>query len=196
MGCRELIASLRAARDEKIIAIWDTAEAAADEARAESRGEMEESRTRLQEEHKAAAEIRAATVLAQASKEARDIRIAAERRLAARLAALAKASLPSLRNEGYEDAFRSLRGELPRLVWRTVKVNPQDQELARNLFPDGSIVTDEAISGGLVASTEGERITVVNSLDARLERAWDELLPHLLAAVYEKTEREKTAGAA
>jgi vacuolar-type H+-ATPase subunit E/Vma4 len=44
-----------------------------------------------------------------------------------------------------------------------------------------AVVADPAITGGLVAVTADGSLTVVNTLDSRLERCWPDLLPHLIA---------------
>jgi len=42
-------------------------------------------------------------------------------------------------------------------------------------MPDGTL------SGGIKAVTEDDSLTVDNTLEARLERLWPDLLPHLMA---------------
>jgi V/A-type H+-transporting ATPase subunit E len=62
--------------------------------------------------------------------------------------------------------------------------------VARQLFPQAEIVIDEGISGGLVASSADGRITVINTLEKRLERLWPRLVPEILRDV---VENEQTA---
>jgi hypothetical protein len=54
-----------------------------------------------------------------------------------------------------------------------VIVSPADGPLAREMFPKAVIETDAAITGGLVAESDGLRVT--NTLDRRLAAAWPDL---------------------
>jgi len=85
--------------------------------------------------------------------------------------------LERLRDNDYDELFRRLALELPAASWVTIRVNPADTDLAAELFPAASIQSDRAMCGGLEAETSDGELTVVNSLEVRLERAWPELLP-------------------
>lgn len=185
MGCKELIESLRVAGDGKVRALRAEAEQQADQVRAAAAARIEA--IRRSHEHARAAEAakQADELLAEAAVEARHIRIRAERVLAERLARLARASLPSLRNVGYADVFASFSQELPRLPWRNLRVNPEDGELARSHFPGAGIETDGGISGGLVAVSEDGRVQAANTFEVRLDRSWEEMLPQLMRDVEE-----------
>lgn len=143
----------------------------------------------LREEHgkAVAAEsgIRAEQILSEALDQVRLMRLASTRKLSARLYRLTGSSLGHLRNEEYPGIFRALAMELPPLDWTSVSVNPDDAGLARRTFPDADILPDERISGGMDVATADNRVRVINTLDKRLERAWEEILSDLLRDCHE-----------
>ena len=185
MGSRELIESLRAAGDGKVRALRAVAEEEAERVRSEAARRIGAIHQSHEREREAEAAKQAEALLAEANAEARRIRLQADRALADRLAALARKSLPSLRNVGYTGVFDAFVQELPRLGWRAVRVHPADRELAASRFPDAEVLTDEDISGGLVALTEGGRVQVVNTFETRLARRWEEMLPDIMREVRE-----------
>jgi vacuolar-type H+-ATPase subunit E/Vma4 len=101
--------------------------------------------------------------------------------LAERLLALARAGLPQLRGEQPARLFEALALELPPRRWQRVRVNPADAALAAQHFPDATIDVDPAISGGMELECEDGRIRVSNTLETRLDIAWTDLLPQLIA---------------
>jgi len=111
----------------------------------------------------------------------------AEAELAARLYELAQGELPWLRSHGGENLLAGLAAELPREEWSLIRVNAEDTNTARALFPTARIEAGHDLTGGLIAVTGDNRITVDNSLETRLKRAWPRLLPELLQAL----ERER-----
>lgn len=185
MGCRELIGSLRAAGDEKMRALRADAEQEAKQARSDAELRIDGLRRSREREQQAEALKQADALLAAARAEARRTLLQAEQALAARLAAAARALLPSLRTAGYAGVFESFVRDLPRLDWRTVRVNPKDVELARSHFTDAEILPDERISGGFAVQTEGARVQVVNTFDKRLARHWEDMLPEIMAEARE-----------
>jgi vacuolar-type H+-ATPase subunit E/Vma4 len=187
MGCQELIASLRIAGEEKVRALQQESEQEAERIRSDAAGRIEAIRQRHERERKAEAAKQTEALLAAAAGEARRIRIRSERALADRLASLARTLLPSLRNVGYDGVFGSFVQELPTLPWRSVRVNGKDVALAKAYFPDAEIVPDNDISGGLVVSTEDDRVRVVNTFEKRMERKWEDLLLEAIPDVMEKT---------
>jgi hypothetical protein len=92
--------------------------------------------------------------------------------LAERLHGLALAELPHLRAQNPERLFSALAAELPALAWQKVRVNPADDALARQHFPQAHVECDTQISGGMETEAEGGRIRVNNTLEARLETVW------------------------
>jgi len=180
MGCRELIESLRSVAEEKTLAVWREARQEAEKTRAETSLEIR----RMREENDGRRSVAAATlkagVLSGAEARARMRLIAAERELSKRLFSLAISLLGQLRRDRYDEAFGGMAQELPRLAWRTVSVNPEDVHRAKKYFPDAKIIADEGITGGMDATTGVGSIRVINTLEIRLERAWQEMLPVLV----------------
>jgi V/A-type H+-transporting ATPase subunit E len=72
-----------------------------------------------------------------------------------------------------------MAAELP-ADWKTVRVNSEDAGIAREHFPEAGIITDDSISGGMDVMTEDAKIRVINTLEKRLERAWGDVLPHIM----------------
>ena len=186
MGCKELIESLRAAGDERIKTMRAEAEQEAERVRSEAARRIAE----IQAEHAAkrstAAAAHAAQYLAEANGTVRQNRLLSERALADRLYGLARSSLPTLRNVGYRDMFASFVQELPRFMWKTIRVNPADESLAREQFPEAEILFDKAITGGLEALSAAGEVKVVNTFEKRLESMWEEMLPEMMREVMDQ----------
>jgi len=106
-----------------------------------------------------------------------------EQELNRRLYALAQALLNELQGEAGAEIFAGLAGEIPAGEWRTVTVHPEDMATARHFFPQAEVVADGGIIGGLVASSAGGGVTVINTLEKRLERLWPLLAPEILRDV-------------
>ncbi len=187
MGRDELVAALRRQTEEKIASLREEAQTKA----RDIRKEREDRLSRLQEElaatRREAARVEAEVVLRQADGEIRDRTLQTEREISERLYRIAVGLLPDLRDENDGKSFRSLSEELPPFQWSTVRVNPADVDDARALFPDADVTGDKAISGGLEAGSDGDRVRIVNTFEKRLERAWEELLPILLRDVEAST---------
>ncbi len=185
MGCKELIESLRKAGDERIRLVRREAEQETARIRAEADSRVAKAREANERRHTAEAERQSAAILATAQAEARRIRIHAERVLADRLLATARASLISLRNVGYDDLFAGFVRELPREDWKQVRVNDEDIPLVRQHFPGAQTIADKTITGGFAVSSEGDRVRVNNTFETRLERLWEEMLPEIVAEARE-----------
>ena len=112
------------------------------------------------------------------------MKIAEDLRLSERLYRISHASLGRLRNQEYEGFFKNMAAELPLLPWKTVRVNPEDVGIARKHFPGAEIITDEGISGGMDVITGDGKFRVINTLEKRLERAWGDILPHIMKEFY------------
>lgn len=180
MGCRELIESLRVAGDEKMKALRQEAEQEAGRIRAEAALRIEALQDEHGRRHAAEAAKEAETLQAEANSAIRRIGLRAERALAERLYAAAQESLHTLRNVGYRDVFQGFARELPQFTWKTVRVNPGDAALAREVFPGAEVQTVPGIIGGFETVSEGERVRVVNTFEKRLERMWGEMLPDMM----------------
>jgi len=189
MGSKELIESLRRAADERIRLIWKDAEGEASKAKAEVSRRLDrirESSARTESLAATAAQVAAVSV---ANNLSRKHMLKAERALSDRLFSVALSSLPRLRNSGYGVAFEKMAQELPPLAWKSVRVNPEDVDLAKSMFASAEVIPDKRISGGVDATTEGGKIRVINTLEKRLERAWMDMLPGLIKDAYDAIEK-------
>ena len=187
MGHQELLAALQQEGEEQAKAIRRAAAEAEDALRAEIAGRRNALRGEQEQRLIMARAARQREILAAAAQEAALIRLRAEHELALRLRERATACLELLRDEGYGELFRELVQELPACAWATVRVNPVDRELATDCFPNAAIVTDPTITGGLVAASADDSLTVVNTLESRLERCWPDLLPGLMTELRGRT---------
>jgi len=181
MGQDELIASLQSQAEERIASLWEEARMKAREMREEKEKNLARMRVERETHRLEAADGEARDLLREADAEVRDGKLQAETAASARLFRTAVSLLASLREGGYEATFRALVEELPSFPWSMVKVNPVDADLARALFPDADIVVDESIRGGLETGDRDDRVRVVNTFEGRLESAWEDLLPLMLA---------------
>ncbi len=184
MSSRELIESLRRSGDEKIRALRQEAEQEAEAVRTAACGRLEELRRRHADRLAAAAGEETARALAGAGNKARAVRLASEKELSARLLTASRAALNQLRAAQYPAFFEKMVLELPSLAWSLVRVNPADVGLARKYFPEAEIIPVESISGGVDVTVGDSTIRVINTLEKRLERAWNELLPLMVKDAY------------
>jgi vacuolar-type H+-ATPase subunit E/Vma4 len=177
---------LRRKANSDVEALWAKARADADACRAAQQRLIEEKRSRAAEasSHRAASLEQSAA--ADAEREARKTRAAAKSALADRLYALAVEALPRFRNSDYQVLFRRLAEELPPLAWKRVRVNPADESFAATLFPATAVSVDPSIAGGMEAEAEDGRVKVTNTLEARLQNAWPEILPGLVNEIMEE----------
>lgn len=184
MGYKELIEALRREGDEKAHAIWQEAEAEADKIRRDADERINRMREKYSMMQASAIKEQIEPILSEAKQKANAIRLAAEKYMSERFYRLALSVLSDLRDEGYQDVFRSLVKELPFCKWERVKVNPQDEKIAKEYFPDVEIITDSSIAGGLEVQARAGKIRISNTFEKRLERAWMELLPGLMRDIY------------
>jgi V/A-type H+-transporting ATPase subunit E len=185
MGHEELIASLFKEADERKEAMWEEARSEAERVRREGTEKLKRLEQEVSGSRPRAEVEEAGKVLVEADEEARAIRLSAEHELSGRLRQAAREVLPSLGQGDRRRIFLALARELPPFEWRRVRVNPEDFETAGEAFPDAEIVAGESIAGGLVAETGDGKVSVVNTFQKRLERAWPELLPALIKSAEE-----------
>jgi vacuolar-type H+-ATPase subunit E/Vma4 len=187
VGCKELIDSLRTAASERVNAVWSEAAAEADNARAacaQKADQAKEEAGRIMAARVAL--IRSQALLETRSKE-RGLRLAADRKLADLLYSIAASRLRMVRDREYGAVFQALVLELPRFTWGSVKVHPEDVERAKTFFPKAKITAAEEISGGLEVTSDDGLVTVVNTCEKRLERAWEGMLPEMIREVTDGT---------
>jgi vacuolar-type H+-ATPase subunit E/Vma4 len=178
-----LIEALQRKAAEDVEALWRDARAEADRLRLEAARGIEEQRRAAAEQAAAAAGRLARAVAAQAERDVRDSRTDAASALATRLYGLARAELPRLAAERRGTLFAALTAELPSLAWQKLRVNPADESAARRQFPQAEVDGDPTVAGGVDAEADSGRIRVNNTLDARLETAWPDILPGLIASI-------------
>ena len=178
-----LIQALQQEAAADTAALWKDARAEADKLRLEAAREIDAERLAIAQQAAATAQRMEQSATAAAEREARDIRMSAAIALAERLHGFALGELPNLRAQNPERLFTALVAELPALAWQKVQVNPGDETFARQHFPQAHVECDTQISGGMETEAEGGRIRVNNTLEARLETAWPEMLSGLIATI-------------
>jgi len=183
VGRSALIDSLRAKAAEDAEAAWAAVRLEADRQRAALAADLDRERARRAGLADAQARRLGEQRLAEARRQARALRAEAAVRLAAQLQGLARAELPALGRAGGEPLFAALAAELPDRAWDTVQVHPADATQARMRFPGAELVCDESVSGGLAVTAEGGRIRIANTLEARLDAAWPDLLPDMVSGL-------------
>ena len=181
MGRPALLEALRAKADEDAQAAWAVARREAGKYREELAATLEARREELAQAREAEARARTGERLAEARHQARELRMSATVELAARLREMAAAGLAQLGREGAQALFEALAEELPERDWQAIRVSPAAAEAAGSRFPNARLETDASISGGLEVMAEDGRLRVDNTLEARLETAWPDLLPGLVA---------------
>lgn len=192
MSRNELLAALQREAEERI----QTLRAEAGEELAALRAECAERRTRCRREaeaawHAAAEELRRRHAAA-GRRRAQQIALVAEDRLAGRLRRLAADLLPQLADD-CDDCWERLRDELPPVSWAEVRVAPRDLARGERDFAPATVTADPEISGGLVAVTAGGALRIDNTLEQRLERGWDDLLPVVFRALRLESEYDRPA---
>jgi len=187
-----LIQRLQQGAAEETAALWKDARAEADQLRQEAAREIDAERLATAQQAAATVQRIEQEATAAAEREARDIRMSARIALAERLHGLALTELPNLRAQDPERLFNALAAELPLVEWQKVKVNPADETLARQCFPQTQVECDTHISGGMETEAEDGRIHVNNTLEARLGTAWPELLSDLIATILREASNDES----
>jgi len=186
---KELLASLRRKGEERIAELKADAERQAVAIEQEFAARVREKKEALASEFRVAREELGRKTVLKAERRNRESHTQAESELADRLAAIARGLLPALREDNYELLFARLAGEIPAACIERIAVNPEDLGLARRFFPQAAIVADPAITGGLQASCAGGGLSIDNSFEKRLQRAWQRLLPQLIDEATTETVR-------
>jgi vacuolar-type H+-ATPase subunit E/Vma4 len=178
-----LIEELRRKAVEDSEALWRDARAEAGNCRLEAAREIEDRRSAVAAQAAATALRLEEAAAAGAQREVREMLARATSALADRLHGLARVELARLHHAGAGGSFEALAAELPHRTWERVCVGPADLEVARRMFPQAEIVCDARIAGGMEAQDEAGRIRVSNTLETRLESAWPDILPGLVAEI-------------
>ncbi len=193
MGEKELRTALQHEGEAHARGFWEQAEAVVEGRRKEIETELEhlhdETRRSLQAEEAALRN----NLLFEAQTRATEVKLYAEAAMELRLLEIADRVLGEMIGGSRQGLWQALYRELPEFQWTSVKVHPEDLELARRAFPSAAIDIDEAIAGGLIVTNAEGTIRVDNSLSCRLMRAWPDLLPDLIKDLREQVDRNATA---
>lgn len=115
-----------------------------------------------------------------ARRRAANLATRAEQELNDRLYGMARRYLSEMFGENRAEIFTRLAREIPDGEWRTVTVHPNDESMAKDLFPQAEIISDDQMIGGLIASSAKGDVRVDNTLGKRLERLWPRLAPGII----------------
>ena len=176
----ELKLALQREGEAQILVFWQAAEAEVSEQRQIIQAECVQLQGATDRKLQNELASLSGTVLFAAQARVLELRLHAEAALESRLLLLATQLLPELADKDRTSLWRVLRGELPQTDWAGITVHPADRALAEHEFPKAAIDDDEALCGGLVATSADGCIRIDNSLGCRLLRAWPDLLPQLL----------------
>lgn len=193
MAESELIKALRQRGEERIKNLWEEAQNEAGRLRDEMNGRLNKVRSDIHRHLGRQSEQRKDIALLDARTEAQRLQLENERQLVERCLRLAKEELSALAERERRALLRKLAEETPNADWRSVRVSPEDTDVAKECFTNVEIVPDSTIGAGFVVANEDERIVVDNTLETRLYRAWPQLLPELLNAIRCAAEEDESA---
>lgn len=183
MGREALLEALRQEGERALEKLRQTHAAEVAEREAAAQLRREALRAAAERDWQLAAAAERQRCLAAGRRQACALLLTGENELAARLRQQATTLLPEVASRDPEALLTACAAELPPLAWARVRVARRDREVAARLFPTAEIVCEPDLAGGLVAETAAGRVRIDNSLEKRLERCWDDLLPELLAAL-------------
>ncbi len=192
MGASELKIALQREGEEQVRAFWQAAEEKVAKRRQELKEEQEQLRLEAERQLQAEVSRRGNSLLADSRMQAMASRLHAEALLDERLQGLAAQLLTELAEKNREALWQALCAELPSTEWCKITVSLASQALAVRDFPASEIEIDDAIVGGLVA-TSSSGVKVDNSLPCRLRRAWPDLLPKLVSELRRLVDEDETA---
>ena len=185
MGLEELLDSLKKNKQKQIDTIWHEVNIEAESLRKQVAEAIADITKNHAEKLASACQKSMRSIFAETEVKTRKKKLFAYHALEQSLRNAATKQLPVLREKDYDKVFARLVAELPEKTWEKIVVNPADLDLANAFFPADIIDPDPGICGGLVAITDGGRITVDNTFEKRLEKKW----PYILPAVIEKIEK-------
>jgi vacuolar-type H+-ATPase subunit E/Vma4 len=192
MGESELKIALQREGEEQVRAFWQAAEEKVAKRRQELKEEQEQLRLEAERQLQSEVSGRRNSLLAESRMQVMASRLHAEALLDERLQGLASQLLTELTEKNPEVLWQALCAELPPVEWGKITVSQASQGLAVRDFPTAEIELDDAISGGLIA-TSSSGVRVDNSLTCRLRRAWPDLLPQLMSELRRLVDRDETA---
>ena len=192
MGESELKIALQREGEEQVRAFWQAAEEKVAKRRQELKEEQEQLRLEAERQLQSEVSRRRNSLLAESRMQVMASRLHAEALLDERLQGLASQLLTELVEKNREVLWQALCAELPPAEWGKITVSQASQSLAARDFPLAEIELDDAISGGLIA-TSSSGVRVDNSLTCRLRRAWPDLLPQLMSELRRLVDSDETA---
>lgn len=192
MGEPELKIALQREGEEQVRAFWQAAEEKVAKRRQELKEEQEQLRLEAERQLQCEVSRRRNSLLAESRMQVMASRLHAEALLDERLQGLASQLLTELTEKNREVLWQALCAELPPAEWSKITVSQGSQGLAARDFPTAEIELDDAIAGGLIA-TSLSGLRVDNSLACRLRRAWPDLLPQLMSELRRLVDSDETA---
>ena len=192
MGESELKIALQREGEEQVRAFWQAAEEKVAKRRQELKEEQEQLRREAERQLQFEVTRRRNSLRAESRMQAMASRLHAEALLDERLQGLASQLLTELTEKNREVLWQAFCAELPHAEWGKITVSQGSQGLAVRDFPTAEIELDDAIAGGLIA-TSSSGVRVDNSLTCRLRRAWPDLLPQLMSELRRLVDSDETA---
>jgi len=192
MGESELKIALQREGEEQVRAFWQAAEEKVAKRRQELKEEQEQLRLEAERQLQSEVSRRRNSLLAESRMQVMASRLHAEALLDERLQGLASQLLTEFTEKNRDVLWQALCDELPSAEWGKITVSQASQGLAARDFPTAEIELDDAIAGGLIA-TSSSGVRVDNSLVCRLRRAWPDLLPQLMSELRRLVDSDETA---
>lgn len=192
MGESELKIALQREGEEQVRAFWQAAEEKVAKRRQELKEEQEQLRLEAERQLQSEVSRRRNSLLAESRMQVMASRLHAEALLDERLQGLASQLLTEFTEKNRDVLWQALCDELPSAEWDKITVSQASQGLAARDFPTAEIELDDAIAGGLIA-TSLSGLRVDNSLACRLRRAWPDLLPQLMSELRRLVDSDETA---
>ncbi|MDH3544533.1 MAG: hypothetical protein OEM65_05360 [Desulfuromonadales bacterium] len=192
MGESELKIALQREGEEQVRAFWKAAEEKVAKRRQELKEEQEQLRLETERQLQSEVSRRRNSLLAESRMQVMASRLHAEALLDERLQGLASQLLTEFTEKNRDVLWQALCDELPSAEWGKITVSQASQGLAARDFPTAEIELDDAIAGGLIA-TSSSGVRVDNSLVCRLRRAWPDLLPQLMSELRRLVDSDETA---
>ncbi|HOT03642.1 MAG TPA: V-type ATP synthase subunit E [Methanolinea sp.] len=187
MAIEELIRAVEVSAEERIKEIQERSHAEAEEMIREAKAKTGPMKSRYLEEAQKSVEHQRNRMLSLAREENRKKVIAAKNEILERAFEEASKALATIRSHPrYRNALATfineVTGTLPAgdLI---LHVDPRDEaicrEILRELKLDCEIISDLTCSGGVNASTRDERFLVLNTIEARIQRAKELYRPEI-----------------
>jgi len=192
MGESELKIALQREGEEQVRAFWQAAEEKVAKRRQELKEEQEQLRREAERQLQFEVTRRRNSQRTESRMQAMASRLHAEALLDERLQGLASQLLTELTEKNREVLWQAFCAELPHAEWGKITVSQGSQGLAVRDFPTAEIELDDAIAGGLIA-TSSSGVRVDNSLPCRLRRAWPDLLPQLMSELRRLVDSDETS---